>query len=100
LKAAPRSGPEIAAFSACVRGRVQGVGFRYTCLHEARLQGIRGWVRNTSEGDVEVWAEAPKGKLDAFLQWLRRGPPHARVDAVDYTLQAPTGAYKDFGVTY
>jgi acylphosphatase len=98
VKAAPRSDPGIIAFSACVRGRVQGVGFRYTCLHEARLRGIRGWVRNTPQGDVEVWAEASKEKLDAFLQWLRLGPSHARVDAVDYTLQPPTGAYKDFGV--
>jgi acylphosphatase len=98
VKAAPPPGPEIAAFFACIRGRVQGVGFRYTCLHEARLRGIRGWVRNTPDGDVEVWAEAPKEKLDAFLQWLRCGPSHARVDAVDYTLHAPTGAYKDFGV--
>jgi acylphosphatase len=100
MKAGPQSGPEMAAFSACVRGRVQGVGFRYTCLHEARLRGICGWVRNTPGGDVEVWAEASKEKLDAFLQWLRRGPPHARVDAVDYTFQTPTGAYGDFDLEY
>ncbi|MDR2247558.1 MAG: acylphosphatase [Treponema sp.] len=97
------SGPSIpkhAAFFARVQGWVQGVGFRYTCLHEARLRGLRGWVRNTPGGDVEVWAEGLREKLDIFLQWLRRGPPGARVDAMDYSLHAPTGAYKDFRIDY
>jgi acylphosphatase len=100
VKAAQSSTPENAAFFARVQGRVQGVGFRYTCIHEAYLRGIAGWVRNTPEGDVEVWAEGPGKKLDTFLQWLHRGPPAARVDAVDYSLQTPTGTYKNFGVKY
>lgn len=94
------STPEHAAFFARIQGRVQGVGFRYTCFHEAQLRGLLGWVRNSPEGDVEVWAEGPREKLETFLRWLRRGPSNARVDAVDYSLHAPTGAYKDFGVEY
>jgi acylphosphatase len=94
------SAPAPAAFFARVRGRVQGVGFRYTCLHEARLRGLSGWVRNTPDGDVEVWAEGPKEKLEIFLRWLRRGPPGARVDAVDYSPEAPSGTCKSFGIRY
>jgi acylphosphatase len=89
-----------AAFFVRIRGRVQGVGFRYTCLHEARLRGLTGWVRNTPEGGVEVWAEGPPKKLEIFLQWLRSGPPGAHVDAVDYSPRTPTGAYKNFRVEY
>jgi acylphosphatase len=89
-----------AAFFARVRGRVQGVGFRYTCLHEAQLRGLLGWVRNTPDGDVEVWAEGPKEKLEIFLKWLHRGPSGARIDAVDYSPRVPSGAYKSFRIVY
>jgi acylphosphatase len=89
-----------AAFFARVRGRVQGVGFRFACLREARLRGISGWVRNTPEGGVEVWAEGPKDKLEIFLQWIRNGPAGARVDDVDYSLQPPAGTYKNFRIEY
>jgi acylphosphatase len=88
----------VKAFSAGVRGRVQGVGFRYACIREARRLRVSGWVRNTPDGDVEVWAEGPGEKLDALRQWLRHGPPHARVDAVDYSPRPPTGAYTGFGL--
>jgi acylphosphatase len=90
--------PPDSAFSALIQGRVQGVGFRYSACHEARLGGICGWVRNTPEGDVEVWAEGPREKLTAFLQWLYRGPPHARVDSVRYEMRAPQGRYRNFSV--
>jgi acylphosphatase len=87
-----------AAFSALVEGRVQGVGFRYTCYAEARRLGISGWVRNTPEGAVEVRAEGNREKLESFLAWLRRGPPGARVDKVSYK-QVPAGCiYRDFSV--
>jgi acylphosphatase len=96
VKAAGPSAPE--AFFTRVRGRVQGVGFRYACIQEARRLHISGWVRNTPVGDVEVWAEGSGKKLDVFLQWLRHGPPGARVDTVDYSPRTPTGAYKNFGL--
>ena len=90
--------PSPACFHALVSGRVQGVGFRYTCCHEARRLGLSGWVRNKPEGDVEVWAEGDREKLDRFLLWLRRGPPGARVDQLRYDMHRPTGAYRDFGI--
>ncbi|MDR3139425.1 MAG: acylphosphatase [Treponema sp.] len=101
MKGANLDGPDgsISAFSARISGQVQGVGFRYSACHEARRAGIRGWVRNTPEGDVEVWAEGPPAKLEAFCQWLRRGPPGAWVDAVDSAVRAPAG-YRTFSIEY
>jgi acylphosphatase len=89
---------EVSAFSALVQGRVQGVGFRYSCLHEARRMGLSGWVRNTKEGDVEVWSEGPREKQIMFLQWLHRGPLSARVDLVQCSSQTPTGNYHQFSI--
>jgi acylphosphatase len=89
----------MAAFFARVRGRVQGVGFRYSAIQEARRFGITGWVRNDAGGDVEVWAEGPPEKLAAFSRWLQKGPPYARVETVDSEEKKPRG-YREFGVEY
>jgi acylphosphatase len=90
---------EMTAFSAVVTGRVQGVGFRWTAAVEAERLGITGWVRNTSSGNVEVWAEGPEEKARVFLEWLRRGPRHARVNGVRVTQTAPHG-YKHFSIEH
>jgi acylphosphatase len=87
------------AFYARVKGRVQGVGFRWQAINAAQRLRLRGWVRNASNGDVEVWAEGDADSLDAFEQWLRRGPQFARVEGVDREEKAPRG-YRDFGVEY
>jgi acylphosphatase len=92
--------PDSSAFSARIEGQVQGVGFRYSCIREGRRLGLTGWVRNTPEGDVEVWAEGSPGKLEILLQWLHRGPPGARVKAVHRHDGIPTGEYQDFGLGY
>jgi acylphosphatase len=96
---APPPIPPALALFVQVRGRVQGVGFRYSAYHEARRLGLAGWVRNTAEGDVELWAEGSKEKLEALLQWLRRGPPGARVESVQSASQMPRG-YRGFSVAY
>jgi acylphosphatase len=88
-----------AAFYALVRGRVQGVGFRYSAIREAQRLRLSGWVKNTYNGDVEVWAEGPKEKLELFIAWLRRGPQLARVDSINIEDKNPVG-YNDFDVKY
>ena len=65
------------------RGRVQGVGFRAATAHEARRLGLRGWVRNRPDGDVEVLAGGDAAAIDALLIWLRHGPRGARVTGLD-----------------
>ncbi|HTP58310.1 MAG TPA: acylphosphatase, partial [Spirochaetia bacterium] len=70
------------AVRAVVHGRVQGVGFRWSALREARRLGLRGTVGNRGDGTVEVVAEGDATAVDIFLAWLRRGPPGAHVTDV------------------
>jgi acylphosphatase len=65
-----------------VRGRVQGVGFRWYVQREAAEIGLRGWVRNTEEGEVEVVASGDAEELADLRSSLRRGPRGSRVDNV------------------
>ena len=65
-----------------VRGRVQGVGFRWFVHREASELNLRGWVRNTEEGDVEIVASGSAGDLDELRTSLRKGPRGSRVDRV------------------
>ena len=89
----------VGAFFAQVRGRVHGVGFRYSAYNEANRLGLTGWVRNTPDRDVvNVWAEGPQESLDLFFRWLHQGPPLARVDMVDAEHKKPTGAYRGFSI--
>lgn len=66
-----------------IRGRVQGVGFRHWAVGQARALGLRGWVRNRSDGSVEALAAGSRDSLDRFVIACRRGPGAARVVAVD-----------------
>ena len=66
-----------------VRGRVQGVGFRFFVEREAHMLGIAGWVRNNFDGTVEVLAMGSREQLMGLRGRLREGPRAARVDAVD-----------------
>ena len=62
-----------------VRGEVQGVGFRYYTVRLAERIGIRGWVRNLPNGNVEAVGEGSEPQLTAFATGLRRGPAMANV---------------------
>ncbi len=74
-----------------VTGRVQGVFFRAACAEQARALGISGWVRNASDGRVEAVFEGPGPGVEAMVRWCRHGPPHAHVDSVDVSEEAPAG---------
>lgn len=65
-----------------VRGRVQGVGFRYTVLKVAQSYGILGFVRNEPDGSVYMEVEGSDFNLEKFLEWCRSGPGLARVDEI------------------
>lgn len=88
------------AFFARISGRVQNVGYRYTCREEAQRLGLSGWVRNTEDGDVEVWCEGDPQKLEALSAWFYQCPPYCRVDSVEISPAQPTGAYKSFSITF
>ncbi len=63
-----------------IQGRVQGVGFRWFVQREAGELGLRGWVRNTEDGEVEVVASGSEADLAELRASLRQGPRGARVD--------------------
>ena len=65
-----------------IRGRVQGVGFRWFVHREAAELGLHGWVRNTDAGDVEVVASGPGEDLADLRTQLHKGSRGSRVDAV------------------
>ena len=81
-----------------IGGRVQGVGFRYFTEAAAAREGIRGWVRNTPDGRVEVVAEGDADALERFEQSLRQGPRGARVGHVDVDDMTPTGRETGFTI--
>lgn len=83
-----------------VSGIVQGVFFRDHTRNTAQNLGLVGWVRNLSDGRVEIIAEGKDKKLQELIQWCHKGPRHARVDNVDATWQDSTGAFETFEVKY
>lgn len=73
----------MAAYRYVVRGRVQGVGYRYFVLREAGALGVSGFARNLPDGQVEVMAEGPEGALADLEERLREGPSFASVSGVE-----------------
>jgi acylphosphatase len=77
-----------------VSGKVQGVFFRASTRHEALRLGLNGYARNLADGRVEVVACGRSEALQELEQWLRQGPPAARVDEVlrsEYAEPIPNG---------
>lgn len=90
----------MACFHATVKGRVQGVGYRFFTYDEARAFGINGWVRNLYNNDVEVMAEGEKEILDQFLRQLKKGPALARVSDLQIEWLAEDQGFKEFKITF
>lgn len=81
-----------------VRGRVQGVGFRWFVEREAHILGIAGWVRNNADGSVEVLAMGTREQLAGLHSRLREGPRAARVDSVEGADTEPVAGLNSFQV--
>ena len=77
-----------------IRGRVQGVGYRWSMVEEARRLGIRGWVRNRRDGTVEATVIGPPEAVERIVGWARRGPSSSVVDMV--VVFASEGAFDSF----
>jgi acylphosphatase len=81
-----------------VRGRVQGVGFRWFVEREAVLLGVAGWVRNLPDGGVEVLAQGNIHQLAGLRSRLREGPRAARVDSVEDFEAQPIAGVTSFRI--
>ncbi|MBI9083428.1 MAG: acylphosphatase [Desulfobacterales bacterium] len=81
-----------------ISGIVQGVCFRWETTRSARALGVTGWVRNRSDGSVEVVCEGDRANVEAFIDWCRKGPQMARVDAIQLEWGSPLGGFEAFEV--
>ena len=87
-------------YSVDVIGRVQGVGFRYYTVKAAARFKVYGWVRNKSDGNVQLECEGPEENVNSFLSWLEQGPPSARVLEVRKQERPYQGYYRTFSIEY
>jgi acylphosphatase len=83
-----------------VKGRVQGVGFRWFVQQRALKLGLRGFVKNLSNGDVEFEAEGERANLESFLTAVSRGPAFSKVVNVRSEWKEAAGRYDGFEITY
>ena len=83
-----------------IRGRVQGVCYRMYARDRAEELGLAGWIRNRSDGSVEVVAEGEESAIVAFRDWCRVGPPLAVVTDVRDAYAEPTGEFRAFDITF
>ena len=74
-----------------VTGLVQGVFFRAEMRARATSLGVAGWARNEPDGSVAAVFEGPRERVESMVEWCRRGPGGARVEAVDVTWEEPEG---------
>ena len=81
-----------------VRGRVQGVGFRWFVDFEARQLGLAGWVRNRDDGTVEVLAMGTRDQLSGLRSRLQQGPRAARVDNIEESDAQPVAGLNTFRI--
>jgi acylphosphatase len=83
--------------SIIIKGRVQGVGFRYHTLNAANMFGIKGWVKNMPDGTVYIEAFAPEKNMDQFIDWCKKGPPLSRVIEI-LVNDLPCQEYNSFSI--
>ena len=81
-----------------IQGRVQGVFYRASAAEKARSLGVQGWVRNVSDGSVELLAEGRKSALQELLEWCHEGPPAATVTQIKEVWSEAQGLTAKFEV--
>ncbi len=81
-----------------VYGIVQGVGYRYSTYRKALQLGIKGWVRNKSDGSVEAIFEGPRDKLEEMLSWCQKGPSGAIVSDICFSWEDGPPQYGNFEI--
>jgi acylphosphatase len=87
---------DVRAYRLILKGKVQGVSFRWFTRKAAQDLGLAGKVRNLPDGDVEVQVAGEPGKLDAFRERLRQGPPGSRVTGIEEQEISPVPEWDGF----
>jgi acylphosphatase len=80
-----------------IKGKVQGVFFRATAKKIAEKLALKGWVKNTNDGDVQAMVTGNENSVMQFLEWCRKGPPEAVVKEVTVT-ELPVVNYIGFSI--
>lgn len=83
-----------------VKGVVQGVGFRYFVMRNANKLGIKGYVRNCPDGDVELEAEGEKAELEKLIDKVKQGPSLSRVQKVSTDWSEEEKGYRSFNLKW
>jgi acylphosphatase len=81
-----------------IDGKVQGVFYRSSAYEKAQLVGVKGWVRNLSDGRVEVLIQGNEGQVEEMMDWLWKGSSYSRVSSVQCYDEIPI-ATDTFSVT-
>lgn len=83
-----------------VSGRVQGVFFRAETQSQALRLNLKGWVRNMSDGRVEILIEGDAADVDRMMAWCHKGPRLSKVEKVDHHDEPFQGTFDDFEIVY
>jgi len=83
-----------------ISGRVQGVFFRANTKEVADRLGLKGYVRNTEDGNVEVVAVGDESKIKDFIEWCKKGPRHAEVEDIKIGYPEVKEEFKEFEIRY
>ncbi len=83
-----------------VSGLVQGVFYRQNAKRVADSLGLRGWITNLRDGRVEAVIEGPEERVREMVEWMKKGPPMARVERVEVVREKYAEEYRDFSIVY
>ena len=83
-----------------ISGNVQGVFYRASCQDVAVKYGLKGWVKNLPNGQVEVLAQGNKQQIEQLIEWCKKGPPHADVTDVKTEWHDIQEQFVSFGIKY
>jgi len=83
-----------------VGGVVQGVGYRYFVVRQARQMNLNGWVKNLPGGEVEIDVEGPRSLIESLIQELRVGNPWATVRNMDVRWDTYSGKFTGFDIAF
>ena len=88
------------AYQLTVRGRVQGVGFRFFTRSIAEKLAVSGWVRNTPTGNVKIFVQGKQTIINEFIKHIKKGPPSALVKEVEIIPKQPDPNFANFKVKF